>query len=403
MNACLQSSQCNGMALCFRRQCISAEVLHGQTKMCRRDIECRRQLPAHERLIVGCKNDVCAKLITVPNTSKCASRNQCPGQSICFRRHCIPAVPRNYSCQRNAQCHPTERCIGGLCFGLLGTTAESTRSLIGYADDDMIDFLKHQANCQDYFLNIKPTTTVQIFKLRQNAANDKLLETEDLNKLLRLQDFETTSSTNELILPSQEYSDIEEDISETEDAPELSSDIEPPSSTDSSSDESSEGAFSSSTNALMSKNGSMQWYSSPMKKGRLAESNVIKLPPGPTHYAIAKITDIRSSFALFISSRMEKIILQMKNLEGKRLYKAPGNKLMRQNFMLILAYSFWLVYTSLVEKQQAVSGIQKMEDLSFPALCRWIIFNVFPEPYGLMTVDTSPQKGPISCYRRCLG
>ncbi|KRZ50725.1 hypothetical protein T02_6051, partial [Trichinella nativa] len=140
-NACLQSSQCNGMALCFRRQCISAEVLHGQTKMCRRDIECRRQLPAHERLIVGCKNDVCAKLITVPHTSKCVSRNQCPGQSICFRRHCIPAVPRNYSCQRNAQCHPTERCIGGLCFGLLGTTAESTQSLIGYADDDMIDLL----------------------------------------------------------------------------------------------------------------------------------------------------------------------------------------------------------------------------------------------------------------------
>ncbi|KRY41567.1 hypothetical protein T01_869 [Trichinella spiralis] len=156
----------------------------------------------------------------------------------------------------------------------------------------VIHNLKHQANCQDYFLNIKPTTTVQIFKLRQNAANDKLLETEELNKLLRLQDFETTSSTSELILPSQEYSDIEEDISETEDAPELSSDVEPPSSTDSSSDESSEGAFSSSTNALMSKNGSMQWYSSPMKKDRLAESNVIKLPPGPTHYAIAKIADI---------------------------------------------------------------------------------------------------------------
>ncbi|KRY48935.1 hypothetical protein T03_5176 [Trichinella britovi] len=263
MNACLQSSQCNGMALCFRRQCISAEVLHGQTKMCRRDIECRRQLPAHERLIVGCKNGVCAKLITVPHTSKCVSRNQCPGQSICFRRHCIPAVPRNYSCQRNAQCHPTERCIGGLCFGLLGTTAESTQSLIGYADDDLIDL----------------------------------------------------SSTSELILPSKEYSDIEEDISETEDSPELSSDVQPPSNTDSSSDESSEGAFSSSTNALMSKNGSMQWYSSPTKKGRLAESTAFKLPLGPTRYAIAKITDIRSSFALFTYSRMEKIILQMRNFE----------------------------------------------------------------------------------------
>ncbi|KAL1285478.1 Tenascin-R [Trichinella pseudospiralis] len=140
-NACLQSSQCNNLALCFRRQCISAEALYGQTKRCSRDIDCRRQLPAHERLIVGCKNGICAKLITVPNAGKCATRNQCPGQSICFRRHCIPAVPRNYSCQRNAQCHPTERCIGGLCFGLLGTTSESTRMLIGYPDDDTIDLL----------------------------------------------------------------------------------------------------------------------------------------------------------------------------------------------------------------------------------------------------------------------
>ncbi|KRY75084.1 hypothetical protein T4B_6030 [Trichinella pseudospiralis] len=140
-DACLQSSQCNNLALCFRRQCISAEALYGQTKRCSRDIDCRRQLPAHERLIVGCKNGICAKLITVPNAGKCATRNQCPGQSICFRRHCIPAVPRNYSCQRNAQCHPTERCIGGLCFGLLGTTSESTRMLIGYPDDDTIDLL----------------------------------------------------------------------------------------------------------------------------------------------------------------------------------------------------------------------------------------------------------------------
>ncbi|KRZ76582.1 hypothetical protein T10_13013 [Trichinella papuae] len=139
-NACLQSSQCNGMALCFRRQCISAEVLY-PTRGCNRDMECRRRLPAHERLIVGCKDGMCAKLMTVPNAGKCATRNQCPGQSICFRRHCIPAVPRNYSCQRNAQCHPTERCIGGLCFGLLGTTSDSTKMLIGYPDDDIMDLL----------------------------------------------------------------------------------------------------------------------------------------------------------------------------------------------------------------------------------------------------------------------
>ncbi|KRX22160.1 PiggyBac transposable element-derived protein 4 [Trichinella nelsoni] len=81
-----------------------------------------------------------------------------------------------------------------------------------------------------------------------------------------------------------------------------------------------------------------------MKKGRLAESNMMKLPPGPTSYTITKVIEIRSSFALFISSRIEKIILQMTNVEGKR---RPGNKLMRQNFLLILAYSFWQVVMSL--------------------------------------------------------
>ncbi|KRZ88997.1 hypothetical protein T08_2300 [Trichinella sp. T8] len=72
----------------------------------------------------------------------------------------------------------------------------------------------------------------------------------------------------------------------------------------SSSDESSEDPFSLSTNAQMAKNGFMNWYSSPIQnwQGRLAEPNVIKLPPCPIAYDIARITDIRLSFAVFIST-----------------------------------------------------------------------------------------------------
>ncbi|KRZ02059.1 hypothetical protein T11_5193 [Trichinella zimbabwensis] len=77
-----------------------------------------------------------------------------------------------------------------------------------------------------------------------------------------------------------------QDISEIEDAPELSSDYQPTGSTCSSSDE------------------TMLFITNTKMARSVSRTNVIKLPPGPTRYAIARITDIRLSFTFFISSRI---------------------------------------------------------------------------------------------------
>ncbi|KAJ8393710.1 hypothetical protein AAFF_G00057630 [Aldrovandia affinis] len=52
----------------------------------------------------------------------------------------------------------------------------------------------------------------------------------------------------------------------------------------------------------------------------MAEQNVMKMTPGPTRYAISHAHDIASTFYLFITPAIEKIILEMTNLEGFRKY-----------------------------------------------------------------------------------
>ena len=42
--------------------------------------------------------------------------------------------------------------------------------------------------------------------------------------------------------------------------------------------------------------------------------------PGPTRYAVSYVQDIQSAFELFMTPSIEKTILQMTNLEGRRVY-----------------------------------------------------------------------------------
>lgn len=44
------------------------------------------------------------------------------------------------------------------------------------------------------------------------------------------------------------------------------------------------------------------------------------MTPGPTRYAVSHVYDIVSTFYLFITPAIEKIILEMTNLEGFRKY-----------------------------------------------------------------------------------
>lgn len=48
---------------------------------------------------------------------------------------------------------------------------------------------------------------------------------------------------------------------------------------------------------------------------------LIKMVPGPIRFAVSHVQDIKTAFELFIRPSIEKYILQMMNLEGKRMYE----------------------------------------------------------------------------------
>lgn len=130
-------------------------------------------------------------------------------------------------------------------------------------------------------------------------------------------------------------SDVEEDVSETEDPSEPEDnaiddpdyqfshdeeDSEDESAGFPSSDEKQE--TSSTEGTWTSKDGNVKWSTSPhQSRGRLSSSNVIKMTPGPTRFAVTRVDDIQSAFQLFISPPIEKIILNMTNLEGRRVFQ----------------------------------------------------------------------------------
>ncbi|XP_029697657.1 piggyBac transposable element-derived protein 4-like [Takifugu rubripes] len=122
----------------------------------------------------------------------------------------------------------------------------------------------------------------------------------------------------------QDSSDSEEeveDLSEEEDGEEYNPEHDESSSEEEENPEAEREAF-------LSKNGKIIWSSTEYDQhGRHAEENVIKMTPGPTRYAVSHARDIVSSFYLFITPAIEKIILEMTNLQGFRKYGDSWTKM----------------------------------------------------------------------------
>ncbi|XP_014853421.1 PREDICTED: piggyBac transposable element-derived protein 3-like [Poecilia mexicana] len=131
-------------------------------------------------------------------------------------------------------------------------------------------------------------------------------------------------------------SDVEEAISETEDASEPEDNViddcqfshddedsEDESASVPSSNENQETQKLPSTEGtLTSKDGQIKWSTSPhQSQARLSSSYVLKMTPGPTRFALTRVDDIESAFQLFISPPIEKIILDMTNLEGRHVFQ----------------------------------------------------------------------------------
>ncbi|XP_071268197.1 piggyBac transposable element-derived protein 4-like [Salvelinus alpinus] len=66
------------------------------------------------------------------------------------------------------------------------------------------------------------------------------------------------------------------------------------------------------------------------------------MTPGPTRYAISQVDDIKSCFELFLKETIETTVINMTNLEGRRVYKDNWNEVDRTDIqaymgLLILA------------------------------------------------------------------
>ncbi|KAJ3603104.1 hypothetical protein NHX12_030848, partial [Muraenolepis orangiensis] len=72
---------------------------------------------------------------------------------------------------------------------------------------------------------------------------------------------------------------------------------------------------------FQSNEGNLLWYSSTQDRGgRARVDNIIRMTPGPTRYATSRVDDIKSSFQLFLPESIVEIILEITNLEGRRVF-----------------------------------------------------------------------------------
>lgn len=72
---------------------------------------------------------------------------------------------------------------------------------------------------------------------------------------------------------------------------------------------------------FISKNGQIEWSSSlNMRWGTISAANIIKAVPGLIRMAVTHITDIKSAFELVIPDSIQKIVLEITNLERRCVF-----------------------------------------------------------------------------------
>ncbi|XP_035768532.1 piggyBac transposable element-derived protein 4-like [Neolamprologus brichardi] len=92
---------------------------------------------------------------------------------------------------------------------------------------------------------------------------------------------------------------------------------------------------------FQSKDEKLIWCSvPPSDKRRMMKVERDKSHCGPTTYAISRIDDIKSTFALFLPKSIEEVILNMTNKEGRRVY---GNKWRKMDPIDLQAYVGMLI------------------------------------------------------------
>ncbi|CAD7081494.1 unnamed protein product [Hermetia illucens] len=112
---------------------------------------------------------------------------------------------------------------------------------------------------------------------------------------------------------AESFSDEDEEVSEIEDYESGDEEIEV-------SDDDLEEIILEDLPEYLSRDKTIQWYEHPFRHSR--RSTNPSLQPGITRYAASRISDIQSSFDLFLPPQLETIILRNTNREGRRVLGA---------------------------------------------------------------------------------
>ena len=115
-------------------------------------------------------------------------------------------------------------------------------------------------------------------------------------------------------------SDSEENISEEENHT-SDDNIHPSSEADDISDIDTSNDNVQALQLIQSKDKNITWSLEPFSQtGRASSANIRKLTPGPIRYAIARVSDIKSSFQVMMNDNIQSIVVEMNNIEGRRVY-----------------------------------------------------------------------------------
>lgn len=75
--------------------------------------------------------------------------------------------------------------------------------------------------------------------------------------------------------------------------------------------------------SFLSKDKSVRWQTHPPPEAnsRLRKCQILKNKPGPTRKATSLVTDIKSSFELFMSNGIKNIVIEMTNIKGSQIFE----------------------------------------------------------------------------------
>ena len=111
---------------------------------------------------------------------------------------------------------------------------------------------------------------------------------------------------------------------------------------------------------FQSKDEKLIWFSTPPSDGRrMLTAERETSSHGPTAYARSRISDIKSTFELFLPKHIEQIVLNMTNKEGRRVY---GRKWKRMDGVDLQAYVGMLILAGVYRSsKEATSSLWHAE------------------------------------------